>query len=301
MLANIDLVITQQGDTEHALELWNQSLTFSEQIGDVGGKAATLANMALVISHQGDTERALELWNQSLPLKEQIGDVRGKAALLDNMAVVIVQQGDTKRALELWNQSLPLYEQIGDVGGKAATLANVAWLAGKEGNHERQRQLNLEAASSFASICAWLDLVTVLGNLSAFENPDAATFLAQALWLSIRIEVPADAAVSLAAALIEKVGYNTEMAPLIATSGMFLAQERGKDHPKKEEMQQMGAAMLSKCAVAHRIEEKKVMEWITGESLNDPARFLPALDRALEAIVGEDGWLFDRHLLTDTR
>jgi tetratricopeptide (TPR) repeat protein len=264
----------------------------------VQGKAATLHNMAGVIAQQGDVTRALELWNQSLVILEQIGDVKGKAATLNNMAGVIAQQGGVTRALELWNQSLQASEQIGDVKGKAATLANMAWLAGKQGDSPRECQLNLESARLLASIRAWLDLARVLGNLGASNDPHATTFLAQALWLAVRVEVPADLAVSLAAALLEKLGPQSESAPLVATAGLFLAQVRGASHPRREQMQQLGTGMLSACAAERKIAQDKLMDWLASEGLNDPARFLPALARALEALVGESAWLFDRQLLS---
>jgi tetratricopeptide (TPR) repeat protein len=257
-------------------------------------RSGILFNFAELLVQQGEIKRAMSLYQESVEIDEQIGDVKGKAATLSMMAGVIAQQGDVKRALELWNESLTLLEQIGDVKGKAATLANMAWLAAKQGDRERERQLNLEAVNSLASIRAWLDLVTVLGNLGASDDPDAAAFLAQALWLSVRVAVPVDTAVHLAEAVIEKLGPESESAPLIATTGMFLAQVRGAGHPKQREMQELGAGMLAAWAAARNIPKEKWMDWITSEGLNDPSRFLPALDRALETIVGETGWLFNR-------
>ena len=53
--------------------------------------------------------------------------------------------------------------------------------------------------------------------------------------------------------------------------------------------------MLGACAKARKIEEQDQFEqWFAGEGLNDPSRFMPILSHALEAMVGEEGWLFDR-------
>jgi tetratricopeptide (TPR) repeat protein len=263
----------------------------------------TLARAEKVL---GKTTEARQHYEQALALCPKIEATQAPeiakehAALLSNYADLLVQQGDVKRALELWNQSLALKEQIGDVQGKAATLANMAWLAGKQGDHQRERQLNLEAAKALATIRAWLDLVTVLANLGNSDDHDATAFLAQAFWLALRVEVPIDDAVNLTVAFIQKLGAEAEAAPLIATTGMFLAQVRGKDHPKQAEMQQLATAMLAACAMARTIPPEKIVDWITKEGLNDPDRFLPALNGTLEAIVGEKGWLFDRQLFTLT-
>ena len=291
-LSNMAGTIAQQGDVARAMELWNQSLGLCEEIGDVQGKAAALNNMAGVIAQQGDVARAMELWNQSLVLKEQIGDIQSKAATLSNMAGVIAQQGDVARAMELWNQSLVLLEQIGDVQGKAATLANMAWAAGKQGDAGRERELNLQAARALASVRAWLDAVTVLGNLGVSDDPEAAGFLAQALWLALRVEVPVDRTVRIAAALVRKVGVESSAALLAAAFGVWSARVRGQAHPKKEEIQSRAMGVLGACAEARGVTPEKFGEWLQAEGLNDPGRFLPALRRELEAIVGE-GWVFD--------
>ena len=52
--------------------------------------------------------------------------------------------------------------------------------------------------------------------------------------------------------------------------------------------------MFLDCAEARGIEPDRIEAWMAAEGLTDPNRFLPALDRALEAMVAEDGWLFDR-------
>jgi tetratricopeptide (TPR) repeat protein len=228
ILYNLADLLTQQGDVARALTLWQESLALKERIGDVEGKAATLHQMAGVIAQQGDVARALTLWQESLALDERIGDVQGKAATLANMAGVIAQQGDVARALTLWQESLALKERIGDVQGKAATLANMAWAAGQQGDAHRQHQLNLESAAALASVRAWLDLVTVLGNLGVSEDPEAPAFLAQAFWLAVRVAVPVDDAVPLAVNLVMARGPEADVALPIAATGLFLASSRGK-------------------------------------------------------------------------
>ncbi len=289
-------VIAQQGDVERARDLWTQSLELKERIGHVQGKAATLANMAWVIAQQGDIAHALDLWKQSLELLEQIGHVKGKAATLHNIARVIAQQGDMTQAIELWTQSLELFERIGDMEGKAATLASMAWAAGQQGDHARARDLNIRATRTLASISAWLDCITVLGNLGTSEEPDAQAFLAQAVWLSLRVQAPIEDATALGAQLFSKVTPQSEAAPLIATWLMFLIQTRGEKHPKKEDLQRVASGLLTACMAAQGIPQEGFADSITEEKLNNPAYLIPALGKALEAMVPEDAWLFDRRV-----
>ena len=176
-----------------------------------------------------------------------IAKMRG--AILFYLAELLTQQGQIQQAMDLYQQSAKIDEQIGNVKGKAATLANMAWLAWQQGDHEKARMLNLQAAKAFASIRAWLNLVTVLGNLGHTGASDASVFLAQAFWLAMRVEIPLDEALSLAAALIEKLGPGADAVPSIAIAGIFLVQTRGKDHPQHEEIQEQALSLLAACAV----------------------------------------------------
>jgi len=72
----------------------------------------------------------------------------------------------------------------------------------------------------------------------------------------------------------------------------------GQDHPKRDELQQQALGALAACAEAREVPPDKFLDWFKSERLNDPDHFLPALDRALQALVPPDAWLFDRALLT---
>ncbi|MGH9799445.1 MAG: hypothetical protein ACRD82_03695, partial [Blastocatellia bacterium] len=204
------------------------------------------------------------------------------------------QQGDVKRALELWQESLAVDEQIGDVKGKAATLANMAWLAGKQGDGKEERRLNLEAAHVLSDVGSWLDLVTVLTNLGFSGDKDDSAFLAQAMWLALRVEVPAEDSLNLAAAMIEKLGIEHEAAPKLAMAAILLVQSRGESHPQQQEMLEGASGLLMACAKARGIEPDKIEGWMEREGLNDPNRFVPELMAGLEAMVRAAEWLFDR-------
>jgi len=292
--------VAQQGDIPRAMKLWEESLKILEQIGDVQGKAATLSNMAGVVAQQGDIPRAMKLWEESLKILEQIGDVQGKAATLNNMAGVVAQQGDIPRAMKLWEESLKIQEQIGDVKGKAVTLNNMAWAAGKTGDHATALKLNLEAAAALAAARAFTDLVTVLGNLGSDEGT-GTPYLAQALWLSLRIEVPLAEAVAMWAALLQRV---TPVAPaglLVAATALFLTHTRGEADPSRGKMQEYAIGMLGACAESRDIRPERFTEWVASEKLNDPNYVLPAFDNLLTALVGENPWLFDRSLFTRSK
>lgn len=172
----------------------------------------------------------------------------------------------------------------------------MAWLAGEQDDPTRERELNIRAARNLASVRIWPKLVTVLGNLSVSNDPKSGGFLCQALWLCLRVEVPLEEGVPIAGALVDMLGPKHEAAPLAAAFAMYLVQTRGEKHHEREKLGQLALNALAACAKGRGValEGKAIAEWIKSEKLNDPNHFIPKLSEALEALVGEDDWLFDR-------
>ena len=145
----LGMLKVQQGQVQQAIDLYQQSLTIYESIGDVQGKAATLHQMAGIYAQQGQVQQAIDLYQQSLALKESIGNVQGKAATLHQMAGIYAQQGQVQQAIDLYQQSLAIYESIGDVQGKAATLHQMAGIYAQQGQVQQaidlfKRSLEIE-------------------------------------------------------------------------------------------------------------------------------------------------------------
>ncbi len=224
-------------------------------------------------------------------------DITSRSSILYNYAELVAQQGDVARALALWQESLKLREQIGDVHGMAAALAYLAWAAEQQGNTLESQRLYLQSARLTAQVRAWLDLVKVLGNLGVGEDEDASAYLAQAFWLTLRVGVPLEDSVNLAAGLLTKLTPAAEVAPLLAAGAMLFAQTRGEAHPKREQYQRRAFNLLVACAGERGITTQEAFDdWVEREGLNDPERFVPQLDAALTAMVGTREWLFDRQL-----
>lgn len=301
-LNSMGSIIAQQGDINRALQLWQDALKLVEQIGDLRGKAATIHHIASATAQQGDTDRALQLWQDSLKLYEQIGDVKGKATTLNNMAGIIAQEGDLDRALQLMKNSLALKEQIGDVRGKAVTLGNMGWLANHQGDLEKAHSYNIEAARSLSAVRAWLDLSMALENLGTLGEGGQAgnpAYLAQAFWLCLFTGVPVRNAINSAGSLLQRIGLEHATAPLIAATALLLVDQRGKDHPEFQKLQQQASALIAAGAEARGIPEDKASEWFNNERLNDPDHVIPAVKQALVEIVGDTEWLFDRQAITE--
>ncbi|MBI3267411.1 MAG: hypothetical protein HYZ53_00195 [Planctomycetes bacterium] len=296
VLIHMGRFTAQLGDAKRALDLWEQSLVASELANDATIKAAALHHMAGALAGQGDAKRALGLWKQTLTLLDLAGDTKAKLGTLLCMADFLSkQQGEgVAQALDVWGQALVLFDQLGDVKGKAATLGKMAWAAGQEGDLPWERQLNLEAARVLAKAEAWTDLIGSLGNVGGSAESDAQGFLAQALWLSLRVAMPLENLLGLCGSLFYKLGPGHESSPWIATFGLYKAQFEGEEHPRQGELHELAWGMVTKCAAARGVAPDKIRTWMTAQGMNDPSRIPPALEHAVEALVAPAAWLFDR-------
>ncbi len=189
VLCNLALVEKRAGRYDYAIELWQEALTYDEQIGDLHGQSVSyyyiawvhvargqvdralellelslsmlgqldkrkergliLSMMAEALASKGEIDRALQVWHDSLTFLDEVGSIKGKATALSNMARTIAQCGEVEHARQLWNESILLNEQIGDVLGKAASLHNLAGLTEQLGEVDQALKLWGEALKIF--------------------------------------------------------------------------------------------------------------------------------------------------------
>ncbi|MHC5776917.1 CHAT domain-containing protein [Nostoc sp.] len=256
-------------------------------------QAAMLHEMAGLKVQQGDIVGAIAFYKQCLQIKEDINDVLGKASTLHEMAGLKAEQGDISGAIAFYEESLQIEEDINDGVEKAATLVNQSYWAGETGDKARQLDYNLQAADAFAQIPAYINLVTVLSNLGVADESNSLVYLAQAIWLTLKIQAPLADTIELINVLYNKVPQGDELEALLGATAIFICNYRGEGDPQLEELQERSFEMISGAADTQGIEtEEKFNTWFTQQRLNDSEYFLPRLNQRLEEIVG-DGWLFD--------
>ncbi|MEH2466399.1 MAG: hypothetical protein V7K23_22400, partial [Nostoc sp.] len=184
-------------------------------------------------------------------------------------------------------------EQIGNVKGKAATLNNMAQVFADQGDIARAIALYKEVAATLAQIRAYSDLVTVLSNLGLTDESNGLVYLAQAIWLTLRIQAPLTSTINQISALYNTVPQGDELEALLGATAMFFCNYRGESHPQLEKLQNVSFKMISGAASTQGIETQEAFKaWYVQQRLNDQEYFLPRLNQRLEEIVG-DGWLFD--------
>jgi tetratricopeptide (TPR) repeat protein len=190
------------GQSQRALELYDQALPIGQEVGDLAEEASILSNMAAVYQTTGQPQRALELYDQALPLMREVGDRAGEASILNNMAEVYQTTGQPQRALELYDQALPINQKVRDRVGEATILSNMAAVFRRTGQPERALELHEQALPIAREVGDRAGEASILNNMAEVyqttgQLQQALELREQALPLMQEVENRAGEAVTL--------------------------------------------------------------------------------------------------------
>jgi hypothetical protein len=150
----------------------------------------------------------------------------------------------------------------------------------------------LQAATILGSIGDYGGLVTTLRNLGMDNEPDALVYLAQSLWLTLRLSTNLDSAISLIRAIFRKIPSGDPLKALLGATAVHFCATRS--HPELSQLTEQSRNMLENAASQQGIDTPEEREkWFVANGLGDADYVLAATSELLESMVG-DGWLFDR-------
>jgi tetratricopeptide (TPR) repeat protein len=291
-LHQMSIIYETLGDLPQALNLSEQSIKIQREIGDRQGEAVSLHMMSRIYQTLGDLSQALNLSEQSIKIDKEIGDRQGEAASLHMMSIIHQTLGDLSQALNLSEQSIKIQREIGDRQGEAASLAQMAAIAYQQGDVALERELRLQAATIRSIIGEYGVLIITLHNMGYNDEPTALGYLAQSLWLTIKLLPNLKSAITLIELIYQKIPARDQIESLLGATAIYLC--RNYQHPELEKLTELSGNIISHAAQQQGIETQADYDnWITQNRLNDPDYFLPELLKELAVIVG-DNWLFDR-------
>ena len=139
-LTSLGTLHRQAGETQKALDLFNQELQLWRRVGSHNGEALTLNDIGRVYADLGQDQKALDYYNQALPLWRDAHNRRGEALTLNNMGKTYADMGQEQKALELCDQALPIWREAGThSAGEASTYNNLGKIYSDLG--EKQKAL----------------------------------------------------------------------------------------------------------------------------------------------------------------
>ncbi|MEH2214892.1 hypothetical protein [Nostoc sp.] len=84
-------------------------------------------------------------------------------------------------------------------------------------------------------------MVTVLSNLGLADESNGLVYLAQAIWLTLRIQTPLAQTIQLICGLCNAVPQNDELEALLGTTAMFFCNRRSEGHPQLKELLELAS------------------------------------------------------------
>ena len=138
-----------QGDFSEGRRLMEESLALARESEDKWIIAGSLIQPGMLALHAGDYDRARELVEESLALYRELGGKLNIIFLLSLLGRVASFQEDNDRAMELFEESLNLAREIGDKMNTANSLLPLGRMALNQGDYDRAKAL-LEECSTLA-------------------------------------------------------------------------------------------------------------------------------------------------------
>ncbi|MDI6736365.1 MAG: tetratricopeptide repeat protein [bacterium] len=113
------------GQYQKALNLLEDGLKISKEIGDKSGEGTILNNISQIYRARGDYETALDYLSRSLKICQEIGDKSGEGTTLSNIGSISYARGKYETAFDYLSRSLKISQEIGDRAGEAVTSYNI--------------------------------------------------------------------------------------------------------------------------------------------------------------------------------
>lgn len=123
-----DHLITRDvaGNSEKALEQYEEALSLMRQANDTVGAAVALERLGIVYTSMRQNEKALEVIKESLPVLQQYGCLSSEASGLSNAGGIYNRMGKKKEAIEYLSRAVSIARVAGDVVQEGLALHNAA-------------------------------------------------------------------------------------------------------------------------------------------------------------------------------
>jgi len=129
------------GNADEAEKKFSEALEIQRRHDDFEGAGMSLGGLAQIAAARGDAQRALDLYRQSLTAFETIGDRGEEARILAEMAGTHLAHGDTDLARVFFLEAVQAHTDIASVRGVGQSLVGLAAIEAVEHRPERAAQI----------------------------------------------------------------------------------------------------------------------------------------------------------------
>ncbi len=152
------LAINEEGDYARAVELWEEALALTREIGDTSLVGTMLSNLGYAVLLQGDYERAASLSEEALTFARELGSagVGIVPESLVNLGLAARSRGDNERATASFREALTLSQEIGSKPSAINALEGMAGVVAALDGPARTARLWGAAEAAREVICVAL-------------------------------------------------------------------------------------------------------------------------------------------------
>jgi tetratricopeptide (TPR) repeat protein len=290
------------GDLRRAEAFCEQALACAQRDGNLMVEGIAQFRLGDLAQQHQRYDIARKWYRAALATFEGALDQVNEAATLGQLAGLACLDGSRKKARKLAERMLHLAERLDDGMARAGALTR---LADATSRAEDVRRLRHRVVELLAVARAWPELFVTLRRLAAatrYAAPDEANgYLAQALWLGLRVEVSASTFVAGARDLFDGLAPGHAAALPLAAMAVRLARDPIDTSECYDNWREAAEQVLAACAAHHHIATRRVDAWLGALRLIDPRVIRPMLSRDLAQLVPVDAWLFDRDLVPPLR
>jgi predicted ATPase/DNA-binding CsgD family transcriptional regulator len=166
LLHMLGLVKSARGDSERAIQLYEESLTLSRKVGDKRGSADNLLLLGIEMRSRGDFGKARELLEEGMGVGRGVGDPELLAAFLTQLCDAFVLQGDLERATVIGEKAVAVCREHKHRFMLSEVLCNLGWAALLRGDPERATTLYAESLELKREVGLMLLLPETLDGLA---------------------------------------------------------------------------------------------------------------------------------------
>ena len=185
VLSNMATALTERGDFEQALQIYQEALKGCEALGDLYATAAILHNLGQTQHLCGEPEVALHWYDRACEIEQAVGDREGLLSTQQCRAALFLEMGKLPEARAVLDHVLAEDTGSSDtwtMGSCLCSLAEVQLLQGEvdAARSTAQRALAMPGIEDNTRIRAWAQSGLALVQLVAGETGAAQVTLAGA-------------------------------------------------------------------------------------------------------------------------
>ncbi|TYP99951.1 tetratricopeptide repeat protein [Tenacibaculum adriaticum] len=128
-----------------ALQQFNKSLEFQEELNNKRGLAINFQNIGNAQEHLNLFDEALASYNKSLMYNKEINSTLGEIICKNSICSTLIKKGDYQQALKIIEEIYPIAVNLNDQYYVSQTLSNLGWARLKVEDYENAKNNLIEA------------------------------------------------------------------------------------------------------------------------------------------------------------